>query len=162
MYCPSCGEEISASSAYCQHCGAALSEAGDDVRDAGADEWGTTRSADRGPDVEPAGYGSGPSTDAETLAALGHVLALFTWAIGPAVLLLSTDDEFVRENATNAINWQLSFAIYMLVSLVLTLVIVGIFAAILVGLLDTVFCIVAAVKAADGETWEYPLTIDFF
>ncbi|MFC4544519.1 DUF4870 domain-containing protein [Halosolutus amylolyticus] len=162
MYCPSCGEEIPDSSVYCQYCGVDVSTpADDDDPGSSTAEWDRSESRARDTGTDPAGYATGSGTDPKTIAALTHVLALFTWAIGPAVLLLSTDDEFVRENSRNAVNWQLSFAIYMLVSMVLTLVIVGVFTAILVGLLDTVFCLVAAVKAADGEVWEYPLTIDF-
>lgn len=145
MYCSSCGAEIPDSSAYCRRCGAEISSFEDDSDwRSGADEWG------------PAA-----SIDSETLAALTHVLALFTWAVGPAVLLIASDDEFVRENSKNAINWQLTFAIYIMVSVLLAVVLVGFVTATIVSVLNLVFCLVAAVNAADGKIWDYPLTIDF-
>ena len=44
--------------------------------------------------------------------------------------------------------------------IVLSVVLVGVFVLTIVGLLDVVFCVVAAVKAADDEAWSYPLTLD--
>ncbi|GAB7090790.1 hypothetical protein JCM18237_10610 [Halorubrum luteum] len=95
-----------------------------------------------------------------TMAALTHVLALFTWVVGPLVVYLVTDDAFVKENARNALNWQISLTIYTLISLVLVLLVVGFLALIVIGLLDLVFIVIATVKAADGEAWSYPITID--
>ncbi len=103
----------------------------------------------------------GGTTDGNTtMAAITHLLALFTWLIGPLVVLLVTDDEFVKANARNAINWQIWLTVYSLVAAVLILAGIGLLLLPLLGLLDTVFVIVAAVKAADGEVWSYPLTID--
>ncbi|WP_418282076.1 DUF4870 domain-containing protein [Halorubrum sp. DTA98] len=95
-----------------------------------------------------------------TMAALTHVLALFTWVLGPLVVLLVTEDEFVKENARNALNWQISLTIYTIVSLILVFLVVGIVGLLVLGLLDLVFIVIATVKAADGEAWSYPITID--
>ncbi|WP_321169385.1 DUF4870 domain-containing protein [Halorubrum sp. CSM-61] len=80
--------------------------------------------------------------------------------IGPLVVLLVTDDEFVKANARTAINWQIWITIYSVVAGILILVGIGILLLPLLGLLDLVFVVIAAVKAADGEVWSYPLTID--
>jgi len=95
-----------------------------------------------------------------TMAAITHVLALFTWVLGPLVVYFVTDDAFVKENARNALNWQLTFTIYIVVSVILTFVVIGIVGLILFPILDLVFIIVAAVKASDGEAWSYPITLD--
>jgi len=101
------------------------------------------------------------ASDADTtLAVVTHLLGLFTWVVGPLVVLLVADDEFVDENARNAVNWQLFLGLYSLVGIVLSVVLVGVFVLMIVGLLDVVFCVVAAVKAADDEAWSYPLTLD--
>lgn len=101
-----------------------------------------------------------PDSDSTGLAALTHVIAYFTWIVGPAVVYIVTEEEYVKENAANAFNWQLSFFIYMLISMVLTVILIGFLFALVLALLDIVFCVIAAIKAADGETWEYPITID--
>lgn len=94
------------------------------------------------------------------MAALTHVLGLFTWIVGPLVILLVSGDEFVKENARNALNWQIFMTIYTLVGLVLLIVAIGALILFVIGFLDLIFCIVAAVKASEGEAWTYPLTID--
>ncbi len=76
------------------------------------------------------------------------------------MVLLVTDDEFVKANARTAINWQIWITIYSVVAGILILVGIGILLLPLLGLLDLVFVVIAAVKAADGEVWSYPLTID--
>jgi len=99
--------------------------------------------------------GAGGSDDNTTLAAITHILALFTWLIGPLVVFLVTDDEFVKANARAAINWQIWFTIYSIVAGVLIIVGIGILLPPLLGLLNMVFIVIAAVKAAEGEVWSY-------
>ena len=107
-----------------------------------------------------AGVDTGGTGDNTTMAALTHVLALFTWVVGPLVVYVVIDDAFVKENARNAINWQIWFTVYSLIALVLVLVGIGLLALPVLGIVDTVFIVIAAVKASDGEAWSYPLTID--
>jgi uncharacterized Tic20 family protein len=59
------------------------------------------------------------------------------------------------------VNWMISSLIYAVVSVILMFVLIGfltIFAVIIMGI---VFPIIGAVKANNGELWEYPLTIKF-
>ncbi len=93
-----------------------------------------------------------------TMAVLAHVLALITGFLGPLIIYLIADDEFTKENAANALNWQIIFTIGMIVSVFLMLVLVGFLTAAILGILDLVFIVVATVKASNGETWSYPLT----
>ncbi|SNR39087.1 DUF4870 domain-containing protein [Halorubrum vacuolatum] len=95
-----------------------------------------------------------------TMAAITHVLALFTWVFGPLVVYFVTDDAFVKENARNALNWQIMFTIYIVISLILLIAVIGIVGLILFPILDLIFIIIATVKAADGEAWSYPITLD--
>ncbi|EMA57278.1 DUF4870 domain-containing protein [Halorubrum lipolyticum] len=113
------------------------------------------------PETTDAGAAGDGHTDGNTsMAAITHILALFTWLIGPLVVLLVTDDEFVKSNARKAINWQIWLTIYSIIAGILILVGIGILLLPLLGLIDLVFVVIAAVKAADGEVWSYPLTID--
>lgn len=161
-YCSDCGAELDPGDRYCGSCGAEV----DDV-ESGADRGerdASTRWGERGEvssrwdDADSAaGRQAAPDGD-RTFAAVTHVLALLTWVVGPLIVLVATDDEFVEQNARNALNWQLMFTIYMLVSFVLLFFLVGFIFLMLVPLLDIVFCIIAAVKANEGEAWRYPLT----
>jgi uncharacterized Tic20 family protein len=95
------------------------------------------------------------------LAALSHVLAIFTGFIGPLIIYLAADDDsFAQENAANALNFQIVVTIGYIVSSVLMVVLIGLLLLPIVGLLHVVFCAIAALKAKDGEAWKYPLTPD--
>ena len=58
-------------------------------------------------------------------------------------------------------NWMISALIYAVVSLVLMIVVIGFLTILAVAVLHIVFPIIGAVKANNGELWNYPLTIKF-
>jgi len=94
------------------------------------------------------------------------LLSIFTGLLGflgPLIVYLIKKDEdpYLRAHAVEALNFQISIAIYGLVSGVLVLVLVGILLIIGVIGIAIGFPIVAAVKASNGEVWRYPLTIRF-
>ncbi len=79
--------------------------------------------------------------------------ALFIW------LIKRDGDPFVEFNSREALNFQLSMLIYGLVSALLVIVLIGIVLLLAVGIFSFVLAIVAAVKAANGELYRYPLTM---
>jgi uncharacterized Tic20 family protein len=172
-YCRNCGAEVGDADRYCSDCGQKIDGADHDAgEDRGSREaWGTdNREADDGWDSGGAGGGGrydsgtvgeqgyGRNQPDTTMAMLTHVLALFTWLIGPLVVYMATDDPFVRENAAKAADWQIMFTVYMLISFVLVFAVVGIFLVFILPLIDMAFILIAAVKANEGEAWTYPLT----
>ena len=58
-------------------------------------------------------------------------------------------------------NWMISSVIYFAVSAVLCLVLIGFLGILALVIMGIVFPIIGAVKANNGELWEYPLTIKF-
>jgi uncharacterized protein len=58
-------------------------------------------------------------------------------------------------------NWMISSTIYAIVSIILVFVLVGILLLIALAVVAVVFPIIGAVKANNGELWEYPLRIKF-
>ena len=60
-----------------------------------------------------------------------------------------------------ATNWMISATIYFFVSFILMFVLIGFLTAMVVFLLAIIFPIIAAIKANNGESWNYPLTIKF-
>ena len=98
-----------------------------------------------------------PSSDTG-MAALTHVLGLFTGLLGTILVYAVTDDPFVKQNAANATNWQIMVIIYSVVSFVLIFLLVGFILLPALVLADVAFAIVAAIKATNGEAWEYPIT----
>ena len=61
----------------------------------------------------------------------------------------------------NTTNWIIAEIIYTAVSVLLCLVVIGFFLLLALVVIGTVFPIIAAVKANQGETWKYPMVISF-
>jgi uncharacterized Tic20 family protein len=104
-------------------------------------------------------------------AHLSALLALFVGLpfIGPLVIyLIKKDDPFVRQHAAEALNFNLSVMLYavvlFVVGAILLIVVVGFLVWLLLiplGIVWLVLVVIAAVKAGQGETYRYPLTIRF-
>jgi hypothetical protein len=58
-------------------------------------------------------------------------------------------------------NWVLSATVYLIASIVLCLVVIGVPLLLTVIILSIVYPVIGAVKAARGQVWRYPLSIDF-
>ncbi|EED39645.1 conserved hypothetical protein [Stenotrophomonas sp. SKA14] len=97
------------------------------------------------------------------MALAAHLLGIFTWFIGPLIIWLINKDDaskaFVTDQAKEALNFQITITIAMLICIVLTIVIIGGILAPIVGILNLVFCIIAAVKANNGEAYRYPFAL---
>ena len=96
-----------------------------------------------------------------SLAMLVHILGWLTGFIGPLIMLLTVEDKNVKEHAKNVLNWQISLMIYMLISFVLIFVAIGLLFVIALAIMNMIICILGAVKASNGEMWNYPLAIPF-
>ena len=68
---------------------------------------------------------------------------------------------YVDYHGKEAVNFQITVALAMMVSLLLMIVVIGIGLVILVGIFWLVFTIIAGIKANHGEYYRYPLTIRF-
>lgn len=97
-------------------------------------------------------------SEEDSLAVVVHILGLLTWILGPMIVYLISDDEFVKENAGMALSWQLYFTLYNLLSVILLFFAVGFVFLALLPFINIVFCSIGAIKASDGKVWRYPLT----
>ena len=87
---------------------------------------------------------------------LGHILGpLVVW------MLKRNEGADIDAHGKEALNFQLSMLIYDAVALILCLVLIGVPILIVLWVLNTVFVIVASIKASDGVLYRYPLTIRF-
>lgn len=128
-----------------------------------------------GPAPVPAGGGSSPRTSvsdddpsARNWAMLCHLSALLGYLgiplghiIGPLVVWLvkRSDSPFIDDQGRESLNFQISILIYVLVSLVLTLVFIGFVLLFALVIFHLVMTIVAAIRASGGQRYRYPLTI---
>jgi len=101
-------------------------------------------------------------SESDTLiVVLTHLGGIFLGFAPSLLVYLVKNDGWVKENARNALNWQLTTLVYYGISWVLVLVIIGLFLPWLIVVLNMVFCLVAAVRSSKGEEYKYPLTIEF-
>lgn len=83
--------------------------------------------------------------------------------LGPLVMLLVFGDRspYVRRHAVEALNFNLTWLIYIVVAAILVVLLVGLPLLIALGLAYLVLVVLAAVDAANGRHYRYPLTIRF-
>ena len=81
----------------------------------------------------------------------------------PIVLWQTQKDKMPALDAHGkmVVNWMISSTIYAIVSIILMFVLIGFLTILAVGIMGIVFPIIGAIKANNGEFWEYPLTIKF-
>jgi len=71
------------------------------------------------------------------------------------------DSRYIGGNAASALNFHISCFIYLLAAFALSFIIIGIPLIVVIAIASLIMPIVAAVKSAEGEIFEYPLTIPF-
>ena len=83
--------------------------------------------------------------------------------LGPLVMHLIFKDRgpFIRQHTTEALNFQLTMWIGLLISFPLMLLLIGFVTAGAIALTMLVCHILAAVAASEGREYRYPLTIRF-
>lgn len=110
------------------------------------------------------------SREARKWATICHLMALvglvgngIGYLVGPLVvwLIKKEDDPFIDEQGKEAVNFQITMFLAALASGLLVLVIIGIVLLLIVAILMTVFPIIAAIKASEGEHYRYPMSIRF-
>jgi uncharacterized Tic20 family protein len=98
-----------------------------------------------------------PNKDARMWAMLCHLAGLLS-VLGPLIVWLIKKDEypFVDEQGKEAVNFQLTMLIYLAAVGVLCFLCIGFLLMPLVGLVDLILFILAAIKANDGYHYRYP------
>ncbi|HET7658443.1 MAG TPA: DUF4870 domain-containing protein [Bacillales bacterium] len=108
--------------------------------------------------------------DEKTQALFTHLSAFamffipsFGNIIGPLVLWLIFRERssYVDRHGKEALNFQISFTIYFIISGILCLIIIGFVLIGILFILWMIFVIVATVRASNGEDYRYPMSIRF-
>lgn len=87
---------------------------------------------------------------------LSFLVPLIIW------LIYRERSQTLDQQGRAALNWAISFWIYSVASGILMFILIGWIIWPILVVLDVVFCIIAAVKAGNGQPWKYPLSIPFF
>ncbi|NRD71954.1 DUF4870 domain-containing protein [Shewanella sp. VB17] len=83
--------------------------------------------------------------------------------LGPLVVWLMKRDEiaFVDDCGRHCLNFKLSLMIYMMISGILMFIGIGFIMMGILVILDIVFTIIAVMKASEGISYQYPMSINF-
>ncbi len=93
---------------------------------------------------------------------LGYSVVLGSFLIPLFIWLSKKDDApLVAEHAKESLNFQLSMAIFVVLSIPLILIGVGIAILIVLGLTSIICVILASLEADRGGFYKYPATIRF-
>jgi uncharacterized Tic20 family protein len=98
------------------------------------------------------------------MALFVHLGGALLGILVPIVMYIAKKDEspFVRHHSLEALNFHITVWIASVVSLVLILVVIGIFMLIAIVIGFYVLSVVAAIAASRGEWYRYPMTIRIF
>ncbi len=101
-----------------------------------------------------------------TFTHLGFIAGLvipFGNLIAPLVIWLVYKDRssYVDYHGKEALNFQITLTIGLVISAILIFVIVGFFLLFILGLVGLIFAIIAAIRANEGEYYEYPFNLRF-
>jgi len=117
--------------------------------------------------AQPSPATGSPTAEEKQWALFAHLSALigfiipFGSIIGPLIIWQIKKNEmpFVDDQGKEALNFQITMAIAVLVCCVLMIVLIGFLLIWIVGLLDLVFIIIAALAANNGQAYRYPFTL---
>jgi len=112
-------------------------------------------------------YTSAPAatvtTDDRNFAMLTHLSCIVFGFIVPLIMWLVHKDKperaFVTDQAKEALNFQITLMIIYFISGVLTIILIGFLTMFVAWVAALVLCIIAALKAKEGEAYRYPLTL---
>ncbi|WP_017587502.1 DUF4870 domain-containing protein [Nocardiopsis ganjiahuensis] len=121
------------------------------------------------PQGGPGGFGDSsavtgqPNQDERTMGLITHLLGILTGFLGPLIMYLIKKDEspFIRDQAAQALNFQLLLLIGYLVSFVLYIIVIGAVLQLVIWVCAIVFGIMGGMAANKGEWYRYPFNVSW-
>ena len=92
-----------------------------------------------------------------------YISSFFFPLLGPLIIWLikKDDSSFVDFHGREYFNFFISYTIYLIISGILIIVLIGFILLPIVGLFATIFTIIGAIKAFDGQIYRIPFVIRF-
>ncbi|MEZ5443170.1 MAG: DUF4870 domain-containing protein [Lysobacterales bacterium] len=119
------------------------------------------------PPMPPATPAGSPSAEERQWGLFAHLSALvgfiipFGSILGPLIIWQIKKNEmpFVDDQGKEALNFQITVFLAVIVSLILTFILIGFLLLLVVGLGALVFTIIGGIKANEGVAYRYPFTL---
>ncbi len=120
--------------------------------------------------TEPTTATSTIPREARQWATVCHIIALvgllgngIGFLLGPLIvwLLKREDHPFIDEQGKEAVNFQITMCIVAFLSGILAVILIGFAFLLVIAFFMTIFPIIAAIRANDGQHYRYPLSFRF-
>jgi len=97
------------------------------------------------------------------VALSGFIVPPLGFVLGPLIIWLIKKDQypFVNDQGKESLNFQISMMIYMAVSVLMFLILIGFITLFILIVMEFILVIVASVAANEGKPYRYPMTIRF-
>jgi uncharacterized protein len=103
---------------------------------------------------------SSPTASDKTAALLTHLSGIFFGPIASGIVYFAAaKNPWLKDQARNALNFQLTILIAWIVVSVLHWVLFFLYTPL--ELVNIILCVIAAIKANTGDSWRYPAAIEF-
>jgi uncharacterized Tic20 family protein len=103
------------------------------------------------------------SQDDKTMGMIAHLSGIVAGFIGPLVIWLinkdKTDKGWLIGQAKEALNFQITLVIAYIIAGVLMFVLIGMLLIPIIVIANLVLCIMAGMKANNGEDYRYPFAL---
>jgi hypothetical protein len=90
------------------------------------------------------------------------IVPFLGWIVPLVMWLTRREDSYIDEQGKVVANWIISAFIYSIISIILMMVVIGVFLFLALILCSVIFTIIGAIQAKDGVIRNYPLSIRFF
>jgi uncharacterized protein len=109
---------------------------------------------------------SDPTPEEISLAVITHLCSLVATSlllnlVVPVIIMCISDSPFVKNQAKEALNFQISVVIWSLIGIALCFVLIGIPFLIILAIGAIVLPICATLTVAGGKAYRYPVTFRF-
>jgi uncharacterized Tic20 family protein len=110
---------------------------------------------------QPSPPATTPNSNDRTLAVLAHLGGLLFGFVPALVIWLVKKDEspYLDRQGKEALNFQIFIAICVVASMILMILVIGVLLLLATGVVNLIFCIIAAVRVSNGGDYRYPLTL---
>ncbi|MFN0284434.1 MAG: DUF4870 domain-containing protein [Kineosporiaceae bacterium] len=107
------------------------------------------------------GAGAVSDSDRRTWAMLGHLGGIVLGFVAPLIvwIMYKDRDEFLKDQSTEALNFQITMVIAWVVATVLSFVVIGFLLYPVLWIGNLVLCIMAGMAANRGERYRYPFAL---
>lgn len=124
-------------------------------------QYGTPQQPYNQPAAGFGGAGTVSDSDRRTWAMLGHLGGIVLGFIAPLIvwIMYKDRDEFLKDQSTEALNFQITMVIAYVAATVLSVVGIGLLLYPLIWIANLVLCIMAGMAANRGERYRYPFAL---